>query len=640
MKRSLFLILVCMLISGFSDKTFAQSPNSNFPEYDEIKSRLIQGWNTWDSRSVTRHVLLPEGFSINLAFKQHYWLEEGYLDESLIGRYGDYVEKVRPGIHAYDGRYTELDLKWEEVDVHIESAHAGDDLVILITPNELPKNRVKLIIESGMLWNKSGHLKKENDVLIAELGNRTIQVFSTGGETEYDPYVETKTPFLAYYLDGPIGISTGKARSVDEIRSILDKQKSDFVSESEKYNDLAEASRAVQAGIAWNLIYEPKFDRVVSTVGRLWNAEYGGYCLFGWDNFFMAYVTSLESRDLAYANVLEHLDGMTPGGFIPNDNRGNETKSFDRSQPPVGGIMVKEIYKKYPEKWFLEASFDRLLTWNRWWPEARINEGLLSYGSHITDNPYFEPSTNTKRTAGYESGMDDSPMYVGVPFNKEKNTLELQDVGLTSLYIADCRALAEMASILGKKSEKKELTKRADKFAKELEKLWDDEVGLYLNKRTDTGELSHRISPTAFYPLLAGVPSKKKANRIVQEHFFNPDEFYGDWMLPSITRDDELFEKQRYWKGAIWPPLNFLSYLGLRNYGMEEAHKILSEKSLQLIINEWQRMGFVGENYSSITGTADDTRLSSDRFHSWGTLFGITAFIEAGFLPPIEDKIK
>ena len=57
--------------------------------------------------------------------------------------------------------------------------------------------------------------------------------------------------------------------------------------EAEKYGLLAETFIAIQAGIAWNLIYEPKHDRVVSTVGRLWNEEYGGYCLFGWDNFFL-----------------------------------------------------------------------------------------------------------------------------------------------------------------------------------------------------------------------------------------------------------------------------------------------------------------------------------------------------------------
>ena len=41
----------------------------------------------------------------------------------------------------------------------------------------------------------------------------------------------------------------------------------------------------------------------------------------------------------------KQIDGKTDDGFIPNDNRGNGSKSFDRSQPPVGSIMVKEIYK-------------------------------------------------------------------------------------------------------------------------------------------------------------------------------------------------------------------------------------------------------------------------------------------------------
>jgi len=44
---------------------------------------------------------------------------------------------------------------------------------------------------------------------------------------------------------------------------------------------------------------------------------------------------------------------------------------------------------------------------------------------------------------------------------------------------------------------------------------------------------------------------------------------------------------------------------------------------------------YVSENYSSITGTGDDKRLSSDRFHSWGALFGFMAFIE-GYMPAPE----
>ena len=111
-------------------------------------------------------------------------------------------------------------------------------------------------------------------------------------------------------------------------------------------------------------------------------------------------------------------------------------------------------------------------------------------------------------------------------------------------------------------------------------------------------------------------------------------------MLPSTTRNDPLFKYQRYWKGAIWPPLNFLTYLSLRQAGYYDAATELSEKSLNLIMTGWQQQGYVSENYSAITGTGDDERLSSDRFHSWGALFGIMAFIENGFLPKPETSIQ
>ncbi len=165
-----------------------------------------------------------------------------------------------------------------------------------------------------------------------------------------------------------------------------------------------------------------------------------------------------------------------------------------------------------------------------------------------------------------------------------------------------------------------------------------DDFGAYLNYRTDVDSLSTRVSPTLFYPLMAKVGDEKQSDKIM-EHFYNPDEFYGEWMLPSTTRNDPTFPRQRYWKGAIWPPLNFLTYLSLRQAGYSAAATELSEKSLKLIMTEWTRKGYVSENYSAITGTGDDTRLSSDRFHSWGALFGIMTFIENGFLPKTEKPL-
>ena len=635
MQSTLYLLRI-LFITGL---IFAQTPGREFSQYQKIQNKLQTGWNTWNTRSVLQHVLLPHGFAINIAFKQHYFLEEQYLREALIGRRGENTEQLRPGPHAYDGSFTQLDIKWEEVDSRIRTAHVDNDLVILIEPKSIPVNKVKVIIESGILWNNKGTIHRNKDHLLGRTSGILTKVYTTGTLVDDDPYIDINTPYMAVWLDGPIGISTGQKRTLKEIEEAILINEEELKIEAEQFGNLSEAYIAIQAGIAWNLIYEPKHDRVVSTVGRLWNEEYGGYCLFGWDNFFLAYMTGLSSRELAYANVIEHLHGKTENGFIPNDNRGNGSKSFDRSQPPVGGIMVKEVYKRYPEKWFLEATFDDLLGWNRWWVKERLNEGLLSYGSSPADNPFNEPVFETRTAAGYESGMDDSPMYIGVPFNREKHTLELQDVGLTSLYIADCRALAEMAGILGRTKDKNELLKRAEQLSYEMEKLWADDFGAYLNYRTDIDTLSDRFSPTIFYPLLAELSTIERSKQIV-DYFYDPTKFYGEWMLPSTTRDDPLFERQRYWKGAIWPPLNFLTYLSLRKAGFYSAASELSEKSLKLIMTEWDRKGYVSENYSSITGTGDDERLSSDRFHSWGALFGIMSFMEYGYLERFEKQIK
>ncbi len=601
--------------------------------YPRVQKRLQLGWNTWDSRSVLRQVLLPEGLAVNLSFKQQRWLDEGFLDRVLIGQRGEGEPRVRPGLHALNGSYQELTLEWQDLYARIRSCHDGEDLVIRIDPLKETRDPVKLVVSLGLLWNRPGELSRDQDGLVARLGNKSIRIH-VSGKMEEDFYVPIQTPYLVLRLDEPLVVSTGKRRSGEEADRLLNQAQGAMT----RFAVLADLHLAIESALAWNTIYEPRHQRVVSTVGRLWNEEYGGYCLFGWDNFFLAYLSGLFSRDLALANIMEHLESVTPEGFIPNDNRGNGSKSFDRSQPPVGAIMVKEVYKKYPEPWLLEASFPVLLRWNRWWHQKRRNGDLLSYGSHKTENPYNEPNVGSRITAGYESGMDDSPMYEDVPFNAEKGILELQDVGLTSLYIADCRALGEMARLLGKQAEARELDRRAKAYSRALDRLWSEADGYYLNRRSDTSELSKRRSPTLFYPLLTG---KIKPHRLTAllGHLTNPKEFYGDWILPSISRDDPAFPKQRYWKGAIWPPLNFLTYLGLRRAGQRDLARDLAEKSSRLFLQEWRQKGYVSENYSAISGSGDDARLSSDRFHSWGALMGVMSILEAGLMPAPESPL-
>jgi neutral trehalase len=616
------------------------------PEYLQLKHRLVKGWGTWDSRNILSQVLLPEGLSVQLAFKQTTWIGNEYLDTALIGRSdpasrswaGPNAETIRPGLHALDGSYSEFELHWRDVDARVETAAVGDDLVMLVTPLKHPALPVTAVVQIGMLWNRRGVLLRSGQTMEGKLPTRDVKIYITGTSVA-DPYVHSKTPYIAVPLDAPIGVSTSRARTVEEIQRMVAQKRRDLESQAASSGSLAEVYLAAESALAWNTIYEPEYDRVITTAGRLWNQEYGGFCLFGWDTFMHAYMASFFSRDLAYADFIEHLRSMTESGFIPNDDRGNGTKSWDHSQPPVGAIMLKEIYKRYPERWLLDASFDDLLRWNRWWFKARLNGDMLSYGSSVAKNPYGDPDVHSAVTAGYESGMDDSPMYEGVPFDASRNVLQLQDVGLNSLYVADCKALEEIAALLGRKKEAEELKARAAKVSTAMALLWDSGSSLYLNRRTDTGELSHRLSPTMFYPLLAGIPDKEQAKRMIEDHYMNSTEFYGKFMLPSIARNDASFPKQNYWKGAVWPPLNFLVYLGLRNYGFEKEREALVNSSREMFLQQWRKDGVISENYCSINGSGEDPRLSSDRFLTWGALMGYLSLIEAGQMPPPEAPI-
>jgi putative isomerase len=596
-------------------------------QYDQLKRQLATGWNTWNTRSVTSHVLLPEGLAINLGFKDR--RTGRCLRHPLIGRQGEGDEVVHPSSHAYDGSYTELTLRWAGSEIVVQSALCGDDLLLLITPLASPSVFPSLVIELAMLWNQPGALQRKGNSLRAKLPRRDLAIFPTKLAVD-DFWVDASGPCLVVELDGPVGIATDGPQPLDDIYEMMEKRKAEHVTRFFKWGQWAEAAYALQACLAWDTIFEPAGDRVISPVSRLWNCDHGGFVLFEWDSYFAGWLAAVDNRELAYANVIEITRSKTEAGFVPNFTDALMT-SRDRSQPPVGSLAVREIFRRYREPWLVQEVFDDLLAWNRWWPENRDTGGLLCWGSNpyapAVDAYWESEGVNDRFGAALESGLDNSPMYDDIPFDRQRHQLLLQDVGLTSLYIADCRALADLAMVAGRESEGRELTERAEVYAANMASLWDEETGLFLNRRVDTGEFQYRLSPCHFYPLLAKVPTAAQAARMIKEHFYNRDEFWGEWILPSIARNDPAYHDQNYWRGRIWAPMNFLVYLGLRNYDLAQAQQDLARRSLALLMKEWRDRGHIHENYNADTGEGCDIG-NSDRFYHWSGLLGLIPLIQ------------
>ena len=641
MQKSLTIKILFVILFFADTNTYAQTLNRNIrtTEYKQLQNNLCKGWNTWYNNSILTHALLPEGFSINLCVgtkDNKAYLKEAFKASEIVNR----PETVLLGLRSDDGSYTSLKLQYMGIDLSIETATDGDDELILVSPAKPSENF--LMVEAGLLWNSEGETGMKQNKLTGTFPGKSIVVSSTATPV-LNAYTSSTSPRLTFILKEEIGIYTGKERDLSTIKNIIAKHREEQQKRVDSYGDLSESFKAMQTILAWNTIYDAPNHRVITPVSRLWNKQWGGFVLFEWDNYFASYMFSLFDKNLAYANAVEITKAITPAGLVPNfqsvsgyqepsgDSSLLRSSSWDRSEPPVGSKIVLEIYKKYKEKWFLNEVYDELLTWNKWWPETRDIKGYLAWGSYYKNDTILTESQ--LQSAAYESGLDNSPMYDSIPFNTQTHTMELADVGLMSLYIADCNSLAEISRILGKNAEALSLEKRASFYTKKLETLWDEKTGIFLNKRLDIDANSYHLSPTNFYPMLAKACTQEQAERMIKEHYFNPNEFYGQYVMPSIARNDSAFKNNSYWRGRVWAPMNFLVYLGMLNYDVKDARTDLVNKSRDLLLKNWRENGGVFENYNAVTGQGNDVH-NADGFYHWGALLTFIEFIDKGYMKP------
>jgi putative isomerase len=629
------------------------------PQYEQVQGRLARGWNTWDVHSVTTHVLLPEGLAIHIGL-EHNSTEGGdaFLPDALIGRLTTGAEQVFPGEHSWDGSSTDLRVTWKGHSWRIQSARDGDDLVILATP--LPSKPISalpptIVFSVNFLWNRPGTTLKHPDYIETRGTSGTVPIYCTCASSKQVAVAGTRGadqdmgnlnlpvdgPYFSTGFTQPVGVSTGKTRTLAEIESVIAGQHRLYQQSVAAAGKAGPIVDAIETTLGWDTIFEPQKRRVVSPVSRVWSVRWAGYVIFDWDTFFAATMASIGSRDLAYADAIETLHESTEQGFVPNYARTGGWKSSDRSEPPVGSITVLGLYQKFHDRWFLQEAFQPLLQWNRWWAVHRDIQGYLTWGSDGANQPenLDDKTRGTRAGAILESGLDNSPMYDDTTYNAQSHVLEFADVGLMSMYIADCDALATIADAIGKSEEARELRERSARYRTKLGTLWSAEDGIFLNRDLNTGKFGHRLSPTNFYPLLAKAATPAQATLMIQKHLLNPDEFWGEWVIPSIARNDPAFHDQNYWRGRIWGPMNYLVYLGLRNYDDPKTRQEFAQKSFDLFLKEWTEKGHVHENYNAITGTGDDVT-SSDRFYHWGALLGYIEYMEQTqpVIPGTSDK--
>jgi putative isomerase len=388
---------------------------------------------------------------------------------------------------------------------------------------------------------------------------------------------------------------------------------------------------AVRDVVGWNSVWDAINKRPYTSLSRAWVAQkFGGFGLWLDDIFYHAWMAALFDRDIAVENLEALISVAQPAGNLPCLMTGRDSW-VDRSQPPIGSLATWMIAAHSGDPTIVDLAYDTLLANHDWWFHLRDGngDGLMGWGTSpgVGTGLY----RGTKLGARDESSMDNSPIHDEADLDRASGMLTAADVGLNSLLVLDAEILSHWAEQRGDTATAQRLRQRGGALAAKVrDRLWDDERKVFAN-RLWNGRFVRSIAPTSFYPLLAGIATPEQTQHLL--HWLDdPRKFGGFWCLPSVTRDDPAYHDNVYWRGRIWPPLNLLTYLGLRRADQRAAAERLATDSFRLFEQAW-RKGQCPENFNAESGLADD-QPDTDLFYGWGGLMPLIATLDISRLTP------
>lgn len=304
-------------------------------------------------------------------------------------------------------------------------------------------------------------------------------------------------------------------------------------------------------------------------------------------------------------------------------------------QPPIHATAALQVYRLASDRpraaLFLEELLPKLAAWHAYLyrERARTDGGLVEiwhpWESGMDNSPLWDValdrlSFDAKLLPEYErvdvdiaeaaerpsDGEYDRYVYLVSVFRelaydssqmKRVTPFALQPVLFNSLLVQSNRDLAEIARIVGVDPEPFETW--AESTASALEAtLWDEEHAMYVDYDVTAGERVIARTAAGLAPLYAGVPARARAERMV-ELLAEARVAVGDsgWAVTSLAPADPGFQAARYWRGPIWPILNWVLQRGLDRYG----YPALAAEVRSAIVELARSAGF-WEHYNPETG--------------------------------------
>lgn len=231
-------------------------------------------------------------------------------------------------------------------------------------------------------------------------------------------------------------------------------------------------------------------------------------------------------------------------------------------------------------------------------------------------------------------GIDNDPC---VFYRPDKSSASIY---LNCLMYKEVLAMSEIAQRLRLAENAIDYAEKAKSLKQIIgENLWDERNGFFYSadvnlRPIDLTQKMHSNCPrnysfllqkidvwSGFMAMWANIATPEQAERMVKENYLNERTFYSAYGVRSLSKSEKMYRviksgNPSCWTGPIWGIANYMTFIGLLNYGYEKEARELAEKTVVLFGRDIEEYGKMHEYYDPDTGEG----VHNLGFQSWNLL--------------------